>query len=138
MQPEKRQQVRKPLQTLVELTAKGLSPCSGMSTDVSKGGISILVADSQLEEGTPCEVKFDLLVKGKVLGIKAFAEVTHRAKSEYQGYRSGCRIGLKFTGIETLALWTVEAFVGDASKDAPPIVWSAPHLAGYRPKPEGQ
>jgi c-di-GMP-binding flagellar brake protein YcgR len=133
MQPEKREQPRRSVQTLVELSSKGVHSCSGISTDVSKGGMSVLLANVPLQPGTVCEVKFDLLVKGKVLGVKALAEVRNAGKAEYQGYHSGCRVGLRFVSIETLASWTVEAFVGQAAKEAPPVIWSAPHLAGYRP-----
>jgi c-di-GMP-binding flagellar brake protein YcgR len=102
---EQRQSQRKILKTRAMLVPEGGAPLMGRTTDLSANGLSVNLAQP-LGIGQTVQLRFDLLVEGKVVVIHS------RARTQYCILSNGeFKLGLQFLSLELAAMTAVSRYL---------------------------
>ena len=105
MQADLRQSPRKILKTRAMFALEGSAPVLGRTTDISANGVSINVAQP-VAVGRGAQLRFDLLVDGKVVPIQS------KARTQYCILSNGeFKVGLQFMNLELAAMTALSRFL---------------------------
>ena len=105
MQADLRQSPRKILKTRAMFALEGSAPVLGRTTDISANGVSINVAQP-VAVGQGAQLRFDLLVDGKVVPIQS------KARTQYCILSNGeFKVGFRFVNLELSAMAAISRFL---------------------------
>jgi len=127
MNADKRNQVRKHIDTSIKVNENSGFYHNAKGADVSLGGLCLITGKTDIEAGQVFKVQFDLLLRGRLMKVEAQAKVVHKVAFGSYDYK----VGLAFTNLDTLSAWTVESFVSNDSDMLPPLpstsIWGSMH-----------
>jgi hypothetical protein len=102
---DQRQSPRKILKTRVMLAMEGSAPVLGKTTDVSANGVSVSLPQP-VAAGQSAQLRFDLLVEGRVVPIHS------KARTQYCILSNGeFKVGLQFLNLDLGAMTALSRFL---------------------------
>lgn len=88
---EKRRTPRKPMRQRVTIGTAGHGIVQGQTIDISVGGLSVMLPVA-LPTSTPCAVRFELMIDGRLVRFAGSGKVIHCSLAGMNGFR----VGMKF------------------------------------------
>jgi PilZ domain len=127
MGTEKRGCLRKKAPSISATVHDASGYYNAMVSDLSLKGISLFVSKDHIQHGERYELKFSLPVKGKYLPVHLEGSAVYAAATGSMG----AKVGFQVASIDTLSLWTLEAFLKAPLVDEHASIgyqWNSPRI----------
>ncbi|MES2206243.1 MAG: PilZ domain-containing protein [Pseudomonadota bacterium] len=107
MGKENRVGLRKPVNVSVIVSELNGADHNAISADISEGGICLYTGKKEIQSGDVVNIKFNILVRGKYMDVKAEARVVHQSPHKYHGLT----VGLEFLHLDDSSLLALKSIV---------------------------